>query len=82
MFPQCKSVHKMATGKNDDELLQPDNKLKIGTRSDTEFGIEHDCVVTMHDAYTRLPPCLSVSAHSFFVCVVTSSRTRTVAQVS
>ena len=32
MFPRCKSVHKMATGKSDDELLQHD-KMKIWTRS-------------------------------------------------
>ena len=33
MFPRCKSVHKMAPGKSDDELLQHDNKLRIWTRS-------------------------------------------------
>ena len=32
MFPRCKSVHKMATGKSDDELLQHD-KMRIWTRS-------------------------------------------------
>ena len=33
VFSRCKSVHKMATGKSDDELIQPDNKMRIGTRS-------------------------------------------------
>ena len=28
-----KSVHKMATGKSDDELIQFDNKMRIRTRS-------------------------------------------------
>ena len=32
-FSRCKSVHKMATGKSDDELLQIDNKMRIWTRS-------------------------------------------------
>ena len=32
-FSRCKSVHKMATGKSDDELIQLDNKMRIGTRS-------------------------------------------------
>ena len=42
----------MATGKSDDQLIQPDNKLKIGTRSG-KFRIGHDCVVTLHDADTN-----------------------------
>ena len=33
VFSRCKSVHKMATRKNDDELIQHDNKMRIGTRS-------------------------------------------------
>ena len=33
VFSRCKSVHKMATWKSDDELIQHDNKLRIGTRS-------------------------------------------------
>ena len=33
VFSRCKSVHKMATGKSDDELRQPDNKMRIGARS-------------------------------------------------
>ena len=33
VFSRCKSVHKMATGKSDDELIQFDNKMRIGTRS-------------------------------------------------
>ena len=32
-FRGAKRVHKMATGKSDDELLQHDNKLRIWTRS-------------------------------------------------
>ena len=31
VFPRCKSVHKMASGKSDDELIQSDNKMR--TRS-------------------------------------------------
>ena len=42
----------MAAGKSDDQLIQPDNKLKIGTRSG-KFRIGHDCVVTLHDADTN-----------------------------
>ena len=33
VFSRCKSVHKMATGKSDDELIQHDNKMRIWTRS-------------------------------------------------
>ena len=33
VFSRCKSVHQMATGKSDDELIQHDNKMRIGTRS-------------------------------------------------
>ena len=33
MFSRCKSVQNMATGKNDDQFIQPDNKLIIGTKS-------------------------------------------------
>ena len=33
VFSRCKSVHKMATGKSDDELIQSDNRMRIGTRS-------------------------------------------------
>ena len=33
VFPRCKSVHKMATGNCDEALIQPDNKMRIGTRS-------------------------------------------------
>ena len=33
VFSRCKSVHKMATGKSDDELIQLDNKMTIWTRS-------------------------------------------------
>ena len=29
----CNSVHKMATEKSDDELIQSDNNMRIGTRS-------------------------------------------------
>ena len=33
VFSRCKSVHKMATGKSDDELIQLDDKMRIWTRS-------------------------------------------------
>ena len=33
VFSRCKSVHKMATGKSDDELIHHDNKMRIWTRS-------------------------------------------------
>ena len=42
----------MATGKSNDQLIQTDNKLKIGTRSG-KFRFGHDCVVTLHDADTN-----------------------------
>ena len=62
---RCKSVHKMATGKSDDQIIQPDNKLElgkvtswnwdqdwIGTKSG-KLRNRHECVVTMHDADTN-----------------------------
>ena len=48
VFPRCKSVHKMATGKSDDQLIQYDNKLELGPKVD----IGHECVVT---CMTRTP---------------------------
>ena len=33
VFSRCKSVHKMATEKSDDELIQSDNKMRNGTRN-------------------------------------------------
>ena len=42
----------MATGKSDDQIIQPYNKLTIGTKSG-KFRIGHDCVVILHDAYTN-----------------------------
>ena len=57
VFSRCKSVHKMATGKSDDQRVQPDNKLELGTSYKMKLGpkvnIGHECVVTMHDAYTN-----------------------------
>ena len=38
MFSRCKSVHKMATGKGDDQLTQYDNKLELGTSYKVEIG--------------------------------------------
>ena len=63
MFSRCKSVHKISTGKSDDQLIQKDNKLELGTSYKVEIGtkmklgpkvdIGHECVVTMHDADTN-----------------------------
>ena len=40
----------MSTGKSDDELIQSDNKMRIGTRSGKfMIVIEHDFLVTKHD---------------------------------
>ena len=54
MFPRCKSVHKMATGKSDDELQQHDNKMR---NLDTKWKIQKSGksrffydVVTKHNA--------------------------------
>ena len=45
---KLKSVHKMNTGKSDDELIQHDYKMRIGTRSGKSRIV---CgLVTMHDA--------------------------------
>ena len=52
MFSRCKSVQLMATGKSDDQLIQPDNKLINGTKSG-KFRVGHDCVVILHDANTN-----------------------------
>ena len=54
-FSRCKSVHKMATGKSDDELIQLDNKMRIW---DTKWKIQKKSgksriaygLVTKHDA--------------------------------
>ena len=32
MFSRCKSVQKMTTGKSDDQFIQFDNKLELGTK--------------------------------------------------
>ena len=60
MFSRCKSGHKMATGKDDDQLIQYDNKLELETSCKLKLGpkcgklrIGHECVVTLHDAYTN-----------------------------
>ena len=63
VFSRCKSVHKMATVKGDDELIPPDNKLEVGTSYKLKLGPRWNwdqkwkienwpwiCVVTMHDA--------------------------------
>ena len=52
MFSRCESAQNMATGESDDQIIQPDNKLIIGTNSG-KFRIGHGCVVTLHDAYTN-----------------------------
>ena len=50
-------VQIMATGKGDDQLMQYDNKLELGTSYKLKLGpkvdIGHECVVTMHDADTN-----------------------------
>ena len=38
MFSRCKSVHKMATGKGDDQLIQYDNQLELGTSYKSKLG--------------------------------------------
>ena len=47
-------MHKMATGKSDDELIQHDNKMRIGTRSGKITKVENPAFVygrvTKHDA--------------------------------
>ena len=53
----------MATTKSDDQIMQPDNKLELETSVNWDqgeietksgkFRIGHDCVVTLHDAYTN-----------------------------
>ena len=41
VFSRCKSVHKMATGKSDDELIQLDDKMRIWTRSGKFIKVEN-----------------------------------------
>ena len=48
----------MATGKSDDQLIQSDNKLKIGTRSG-QFRIGHDCVVSLTSTMSECERTLS-----------------------
>ena len=38
VFSRCKSVHKMATGKSDDQIIQLDNKLELGTSYKMKMG--------------------------------------------
>ena len=38
VFSRCKSVHIMATGKSDDQIIQYDNKLELGTSYKFKFG--------------------------------------------
>ena len=38
MSSRCKSVHKMATGKSDDQLIQYDNKLELETSYKMKLG--------------------------------------------
>ena len=38
VFSRCKSVHKMATEKSDDQIIQPDNKLELGTSYKLKLG--------------------------------------------
>ena len=54
-FRGVKRVHKMATGKKDDELLQLDNKMRIWTRSGKFRKVEKKpelpmALVTKHNA--------------------------------
>ena len=37
-FRGAKCVHKMATGKSDDQSIQPDNKLELGTSYKLKLG--------------------------------------------
>ena len=37
-FRGAKSVHKMATGKSDDQSIQSDNKLELGTSYKMKLG--------------------------------------------
>ena len=57
VFPRCKIVHMMVTGRGDDQLIQYDNMLELGTSYKLKLGpkvdIGHECVVTMHDADTN-----------------------------
>ena len=93
MFSRCKSVHKMATGKSDDQLIQYDNKLELGTSYKMKLGPKVGHWPWMrgdnawcghqwqHDHFHILPHCLSVSAHClvlYSLYIVTC--TRTVAQ--
>ena len=47
-FLGAKRVHKMATGKSDDELLQLDNKMRIWTRSENSEKWKIYDLVTKH----------------------------------
>ena len=38
VFSWCKSAHRMATGKSDDQRIQPDNKLELGTSYKLKLG--------------------------------------------
>ena len=57
----------MATGKSDDQLIQPDNKLELGTsyklKLRPKVDIGHDCVVTLHDAHTNDNMTTSIDFH-------------------
>ena len=63
VFLWCKSVHKMATGKSDDELIQLDNKMRIWTRSGKFRKVENpELSMAWWQSMTRTPMTTSMIA--------------------
>ena len=63
VFSRCKSVHKMATGNSDDELIQHDNKMRIGTRSGKFRKVENrELSMAWWQSKTRTPMTTSMLA--------------------
>ena len=63
VFSWCKSVHKMATGKSDDGLIQRDNKMRIWTRSGKFRKVENpELSMAWWQSMTRTPMTTSMIA--------------------
>ena len=63
VFSRCKSVHKISTRKSDDELMQLDNKMRIGTRSGKFRKVENpELSMTWWHSMTRTPMTTSMIA--------------------
>ena len=71
-FRGRKSVHKMATGKSDDELIQSDNKMGIGTRSGNFTRTPMTTSMIAWHCTMRTPTTTSTDTHMNVARIVSS----------